>query len=114
MVNDLSEDITGLQEELIDLHHDEFHRQLFLTASLSEFWTSVKREKTIIGNEAMTFFLSFGTAYLCKQRFLALTVIKAKVRNRLDPGDDMRCALSKTEPCIEGIMKEKLQFHESH
>ena len=29
--------VAGLQEELIDLHHDEFHRQLFSTASLGEF-----------------------------------------------------------------------------
>ena len=33
-VDNLSEDVAGLQEELIDLHHDQFHRQLFSTASL--------------------------------------------------------------------------------
>jgi len=26
----------------------------------------------------------------------------------------LRIALSKTEPCIEDIMKEKFQFHQSH
>ena len=57
----LSQDVTGLQEKLIDLHQDEIHRRLFTTASLAEFWTSVKKEKPIIGNEAMTFLFSFAT-----------------------------------------------------
>ena len=33
-VYNLSEDVAELQEELIDLHHDQCHRQLLLTASL--------------------------------------------------------------------------------
>ena len=40
----LSEDVAGLQEELIDLHHDQFHRQLLSTASLGEFWPQLKRK----------------------------------------------------------------------
>ena len=111
-VEGLSENVAGLQEELIDLHHDESHPRLLSTASLEEFWTSVKKEKQIIGDEVMTFLFPFATTYLCELSFLALTVIKTKVRNRLDPDDDMRCALSKIGPCIEGIMKEKFQFHE--
>ena len=75
-VDNLSQDVAGLQEELIDLHHDQFHRQLLSTASLGEFWTSVKKEKPIIGNEAMTFLLPFSTTYLCEQGFSALTVVK--------------------------------------
>jgi len=41
-------------------------------------------------------------------------VIKTKVCNRLDPDDDMHFALSKIVPCIEDIMKEEFQFHQSH
>jgi len=40
-----------MQEELLDLHPDEFHRQLLYTALLGEFWTSVKKEKPMIGNK---------------------------------------------------------------
>ena len=47
----LSKNIAEMQEELLDLHPDEFHRQLLSTASLGEFWTSVKKEKPTIGNE---------------------------------------------------------------
>ena len=93
-VEHLSEDVPELQEELIDLHHDEFHRQLLSTASLGEFWASVKKEKRIIGNDAMTFLLPFATTYLREQEFSALLVIKTKVCNRLGLGDDIRIALS--------------------
>ncbi|XP_039260762.1 zinc finger BED domain-containing protein 5-like [Styela clava] len=113
-VDDLSEDIAGLQEEFIDLHHDQFHRQLLSTASLGKFWTLVKKEKPMIGSEAMTFLLPFATTYLCEQGFSALAAIKTKARNRLDPGDDMRIALSKIEPCIEDILEERSQFHQLH
>ena len=113
-VDNLSEDSAGLQEELIDLRQDQFHRQLFSTASLAEFWTSVKKEKPIIGNEAMTFLLPFSTTYLCEQGFSALMGIKTKARNRLSPGNDLHVALSKIEPCIEEIVKRKYQFHRSH
>ena len=62
-VDNLSKDVAGLQEELIHLHRDQFHRQLLSTASLGEFWTSVKKEKPIIGNEAMTFLLPLLITY---------------------------------------------------
>ena len=113
-VDNLSEDVAGLHEELIDLHCDQFHQQLLSTASLGEFWISVKKEKPIIGNQAMTFLLPFLITYLFEQGFSALTVVKNKVRNRLSPGNDLRVAFSKIEPCTEEIMKGKYQFHQSH
>jgi len=45
---------------------------------------------------------------------MALTVIKTKAHNSLNPGDNVRIALSKIEPCIEDIMKRKFQFHQSY
>ena len=62
----------------------------------------------------MTFLLPFSTTYLCEQGFSALTVVETKARNRLSPGNDLRVALNKIEPCIEEIMKGKYQFHQSH
>ena len=112
-VDNLSADVAGQQKELIDLHHDQFHRQLLSTASLGEFWTSVKNEKPIIGNEAMTFPLPFDHVSL-RTFFSALTVVKTKACNRLSPGNDLRVALSKIEPCIKEIMKGKYQFYQSH
>ena len=39
---------------------------------------------------------------------------QTKARNRFDLSHDMRIALSKMEPFIEDIMKENLQFLQSH
>ena len=113
-VDNLSDDVAGLQEELIDLHCDQFHRQLLSTASLGEFWTSVKKEKPIIGYEAMTFLPPFLITYLCEQGFSAQTIVKTKAHNRVSPGNDLRVALSKIEPSTKEIMKGKYQFHQSH
>ena len=62
----------------------------------------------------MKVLLPFVTTYLCEQGFSALTVIKTKARNRLEPDHDMRIALSKIEPRIEDIINKKMQFHHSH
>ena len=62
----------------------------------------------------MSILLPFATTYLFEQGFSALTVIKTKTCNRIDPGGDIGVALNKIETCIEDIMKEKLQFHQSY
>ena len=113
-VDNLLEDGAGLQEELIDLHHDQFQQQLFSTASLGKFWTSVKKEKPMIGYTAMTFLLPFSITYLHEHGFSGLAVIKTMVRNRVGFGYDLHIALSKIEPFIEEIMQGKYQFHQSH
>ena len=67
-----------------------------------------------MGSKVTNFLLSFASTYLCEQGFSSLTVIKTKAGNRLDPGNDMRITLDKVEPCIEEIVKEKIQFHQLH
>ena len=99
-VDNLSEDVAGLQKELFDLHHDQFIGNFFPQRHLESSGTHIK-EKPIIGNKAMIFLLSFSTTYLCEQGFSALTVVKTKARNCLSPGNNLRVALSKIEPCIE-------------
>ena len=55
----------------------------------------------------------FGTTYLCESGFSALLHIKTKARNRLNPRDDMRLALSMTVPRFNEII-EKRQLQKSH
>jgi len=57
--------------------------------------------------------LPFPTTCICEQGLSALTVFKAKACNHLDPGHDMRIVFYIVEPCIEDLMKEKLQFFQS-
>ena len=57
--------------------------------------------------------LTFATTYLCESSFSTLLQIKTSTRNRLKVEDDLRCALSTTEPVIRDLVKQK-QSHPSH
>ena len=57
--------------------------------------------------------LPFATTYLCESSFSTLLQLKTNTRNRLKVEDDLRCALSTTEPEIQELVKQK-QLHPSH
>ena len=112
---DLSEEysIQNLREELIEVQHDETLRFNFERQTLGVFWTAVKKEKPVLGCEAVKMLLPFATTYLCESGFAALTAIKTRYRNRLQPEHDLRVALSKTEPRIEKL-SNMIQAQGSH
>ena len=116
-VEELQDDIAKigqLQEQLIDIQSDNTLKFFFKTNTITQFWTEVKREKLVIGNEAFKVLLPFPTSYLCEAGFSALTAIKTKYRNRLAPEHDMRCALStKVKPRFEKL-SEQQQAQGSH
>jgi hypothetical protein len=82
-VEDLAEDILGLQEELIELHHNKHHQQRHATTSLGEFWMAVKKDKVILSTAAMVVLIPFSMTYLCERSFSTLTMIKTKHCNSL-------------------------------
>ena len=88
----------GVQEELLEMQNDGILRDVFKSLSLTKFWVSVASEKPVIFNAARTILLPFSTTYLCEAGFSALTTIKSKSRNRLDPKNDMCCALTSLYP----------------
>ena len=57
--------------------------------------------------------LPFGTTYLCKMTFSALSYIKNKYRSRLEVEDDFRVAVSRIKPRI-GLLCSKRIAHASH
>src|SRR5215469_84174 len=94
------QNISGLQEELIELKNDgvlhhNFQKQ---KKSLSSFWTKLRSQKPILVKEVMNVLLPFATTYLCEAGFSTLSVMKSKYRSRLRPEHDLRCCLSKTLP----------------
>lgn len=113
-VEDLSDEVSGLQEEFLELKSEELLREQFKKLRLTCFWTQVKKEKPVLGSEAMEVLLPFSTTYLCEHGFSALTNIKNKVRNRLDPTNDLRLALSRIEPRINDLVDAKARLHKSH
>ncbi|GMH35000.1 hypothetical protein BSKO_02861 [Bryopsis sp. KO-2023] len=112
-VRELEEE-DGVAEDLIDIQHDGNLRILFGTSRLSEFWTTVAKEKPLAGEKPLALLVPFSTTYLCEQGFSALTMIKTKLRNRLDPQDDLRLTLTKVMLDIEKLVSNKKQLHISH
>ena len=76
---------------------------------LTTFWCHQLNVFPLLAERALNVVVPFVTKYLCESGFSALLHIKTKARNRLNPGDDMRLALSKTVPRFHEIIKKKQQ-----
>ena len=85
-----------VQDELLDLRNDSAGREIFMTKSLSQFWSSMLTSYPKLSTEALRVIVPFASTYLCESGFSALMHIKSKVRNQLDVEDDMRIAISKS------------------
>lgn len=92
-VHEVGEDFYGFQEELIDFQANQVLKENFSQKCLTRFWAQLK-DKPILVKEAEKALLPFPITYLCEAGFSTLVVIKNKCRNRLDPQNDVRCALS--------------------
>ncbi|KAL1261275.1 hypothetical protein QQF64_006540 [Cirrhinus molitorella] len=66
-----------------------------------------------LSNATIKLLLPFTSVYLCEAGFPKLTALKTKYRNRLQVEDDIRLALSNTEPQIP-LLCEKKQAQVSH
>ena len=60
-----------------------------------------------VAKKAIQDILSFVSTYLCETGFSTLLQMKTKQRNKLDVGNDMRCALSTTFPRIHKLSRKK-------
>ena len=102
-----------VQDELFELRNDSAGREIFMTKSLSQFWSSMLTSYPKLSTEALHVIVPFASTYLCKSGFSALMHIKPKARNQLDVEDDMRIAISKTQPRISRLACN-MQQQKSH
>uniref|UniRef100_A0A671MBF3 HAT C-terminal dimerisation domain-containing protein n=1 Tax=Sinocyclocheilus anshuiensis TaxID=1608454 RepID=A0A671MBF3_9TELE len=100
-------------EQLVELKSDTRLRHLYSSSSLPSFWLSVMTEYPQLSDAAIKLLLPFTSTYLCEAGFSKLTALKTKYRNRLQVEDDLRLALSNTEPRIALLCKKK-QAQVSH
>ena len=102
------------QDELLDLRNDSAGREIFKEKSLSEFWCTMFRTYPILSMAALRVIVPFASTYLCESGFSTLVHINSKARNQLNVEDDMRLAISKTQPCIAMLAAEMQQqiFHQ--
>ena len=101
------------QDELIELINDGSAKEVFEREELSTFWSLMKDSYPTLTRIVLRKLLPFATTYLCESSFSTLLQIKTSTRNRLKVEDDLRCALSTTEPVIRDLVKQK-QSHPSH
>ncbi|KAK9694542.1 hypothetical protein QE152_g33471 [Popillia japonica] len=102
------------KEQLIEVSCDPTLETKHLNsgALLLEFWIGVRQEYKELSGNALKFLLGFSTTYLCERGFTSLTYLKNKYRNKLNVEDDLRLYLTKLEPNIDQLCKEK-QAHPS-
>ena len=99
------DDLVEMRAKKIKMKFDSMHLATFWCAQLEMFPQLVK--------SALKILVPFATTYLCKTGFSTLANVKTKPRNRLDPGDDMRVAITKKEPRFNLII-ERMQQQKSH
>jgi hypothetical protein len=58
--------------------------QYFIIKNVNQFWISLSNAYPNLYKEASKKLVSFATTYICDSRFLTLTTIKTKSRNKLD------------------------------
>ena len=102
-----------VQDELLELRNDSADREIFMTKSLSQFWSSMLTSYPKLSMEALRFIVPFASTYPCESGFSALMLIKSKARHQLDVEDDMRIAISKTQLRISRLACN-MQQQKSH
>ena len=92
-----------LEDQFYNLQNDSSARNAFQEMPLSQFWCAMSKFYPQLFKLAFPILLSFAITYLCENGFSALIDIKTKARNRRKVEDDMRLALSNTQPQISKV-----------
>ena len=104
----------GMQEELIELQHDEFARDVYSKKNLGDFWFTMCKSYKRIEEPAIQALLLFPSTWLCESTFSVMLGIESKYRSQLKtPEHNLRCAVTNVSPRINELVAKK-QVHPSH
>jgi hypothetical protein len=92
--------------EFLELRNDSTARDLFQEKTLTEFWCAMRRSYPNVALLAFRVLVPFASTYLWESGFSNLLQIKTKARNRLDVQDDIRLALTNTQPRITKLVTQ--------
>lgn len=105
---------TSMQEELIELQHDDSARDVYSEKNLCDFWFSMRNSYRRIAEPAIRALLLFPSIWLCDSAFSVLLGIKSKYRAKLKtPEHYLRCAIAKVSLRINELVAKK-QAQPSH
>lgn len=103
----------AFQDQFLELKNDSSAKDMYEEKEISVFWSLIDQSYQKVAELAIRTLLPFVSTYLCEAGFSMFFNIKTKQRNKLDVEPDLRCALSKTTPCINELVKNK-KCHTSH
>ena len=90
---------TGMQEELIELQHDGFARDVYSKKNLGDFWFTMCKSYKRIAEPAVQALLLFPSIWLCESIFSVMLGIKSKYRSQLKtPEHDLCCVVANVSP----------------
>ena len=69
---DIATILEEVQDELLELRNDLVGREIFMTKSLSQFWSSMLTSCPKLSTEALRLIVPFASTYLCESGFSAL------------------------------------------
>ena len=99
------------KEELIELQHDGFARNVYSEKNLGNFWFTMCKSHKRIAGSAIQALLLFPSISLCESTFSVMLGIKSKYRSQLKtPEHDLRFALANVSPRINELVAKK-QVH---
>ena len=105
---------TDMQEELIELQHDGFERDVYSEKNLGNFWFTMCKSYKRIAEPAIQALLLFPSTWLCESTFSVMLEIKSKYRSQLKtPEHNLRCADANVSPRINELVAKK-KVHPSH
>ena len=93
-----------VQEQFTQLVSDGDAKCVFRKICCNDFWIQMATSYPDVAKMALKLLIPFPITCKCEKALSALVTIKTKSQNRLD---DMRAALSNTQPNIEKLLKVK-------
>ena len=101
------------KDDLVEMRASKKIKMEFDSMHLAIFWSVQFEMFPQLAKGALKILVPFATTYLCETGFSIFVSIKTKPRNHLDPGDDMRVAITKKELRFKLII-ERRQQQKSH
>ena len=108
---DLMDENDQTKDDLVEMRASKRIKMKFDSMHLATSWCAQLEMFPQLAKSSLKIkiLVPFATTYLSETGFSTLVSIKTKPRNRFDPGDDMRVAITKKEPRFNLIIERRQQ-----
>nr|CAI5848128.1 unnamed protein product [Callosobruchus analis] len=103
----------NIQEEFLDFKADSTAKDDFQLLTFEQLWLKRYKINSCVAEGPPKTLVQFSSTYLCQAGFSAIVSIRTKQQNRRNTENDLRVALSSTQPRMDLIVKNKQSFHVS-